>query len=255
MAQKHEPALLSLLSNTLILLQLSPYLPISSLLGLARTSKAFHDLIFDTTASVFKHLDLSTARGAAIDLDLPPIDRGGESWRAERMDEALTEEDFYGGPLRGILSFLKQKNILQGVQTLILDGVSAPSEVLHDVICESQYRVKILSLIGCKNLNERKLVGTLKYAVRSTRPSGTPVLKGLYIFGTELPKTRRSGRDLPNKKMNLILFRATALEPWCHTISRSAVRSLAEREVRRSPIIFLSHRRKSVVWLIGASAT
>ena len=211
MAQQVESRLLSLLSNTIVLLHITPYLPISALLRLARASKSFQSLLFSTTSSVFRHLDLSTAKGISFEPNTLPIDRGGESWRAERMDEALTEEDFYGGPLRGVLSFLRRKTVLQGVQTLILDGVSAPAEILHEVICNIQYRVKILSLIGSKNLNERKLVGTLKYAVRPTRPAGTPSLKGLYIFGTDVLATKQLGRSLSAIMSHLIVYRVTSL--------------------------------------------
>ena len=104
------------------------------------------------------------------------------------MDEALTEEDFYCGPLRGAFSHLRRNNLLSDVQTLILDGQCAPAEILHEIICEGNYNVKILSLIKCKNLNERKLQGTLKYATRPTRPEGTPKIKGIYLFGIVLHK-------------------------------------------------------------------
>ena len=226
MAQQSEPTLLSLLSNTIILLHVSPYLPISSLLGLARTSKSFNTLIFSTTASVFRHLDLSTAKGASVQPDLLPMDRGGESWRAERMDEALTEEEFYGGPLRGILSSLRRRGVLQGIQTLILDEVSAPADVLHEIICDDQYRVKILSLIGSRNLNEGKLIGSLKYAIRPTRPSNTPSLKGLYIFGMGVLATREIGKSLSSTTIALTMRRVSKLESWDHSISRRTIRSI-----------------------------
>lgn len=56
--------------------------------------------------------------------------------------------------------------------------------------------MRILSVRGAKNLNERKLCGTLQYACRRSRPEGMPRLKGLYVFGardSQLPSMTASG--------------------------------------------------------------
>ncbi|KAI9881288.1 MAG: hypothetical protein M1830_005574 [Pleopsidium flavum] len=177
----HVPVtLLELLSNTLIMHQTVPYLPISALLFLAATSKTFEELLY-RTPGVFRYLDLSTVKGAAI--PFAPIDAGGEVWRSQRMDEAVTEDDFYSGPLRGVFANLTRKNILQDVQTLILDGLSVPADLIWEIICEGKYNVRILSIREAKNLNEKKLMQVLRYCVRPSRPEGTPRLKGLYVFG------------------------------------------------------------------------
>src|SRR4051812_47184399 len=91
--------LVDLLNNTLVLRQTAPYIPVASLLALASVSKALRALLC-TSAEAFRHLNLSSVKSAIIDAS--PIDSGGVAWRAERMDEALTEEDFFSGPLRGI---------------------------------------------------------------------------------------------------------------------------------------------------------
>ncbi|MCJ1392195.1 hypothetical protein MMC18_005062 [Xylographa bjoerkii] len=181
------PPLLELLSNSLVLYQICPYLPISALLSLAATSKLFRNLIYGTP-NVFRYLDLSTTKGGAV--EFAPIDPGGEVWRSERMDEAVTEEDFFAGPLRGIFSTLRRWGVLQDVQTLILDGLSVPAEVVREVICDPSFNVRILSIRGVKNLNERKLKQVLKYACRLGRPESTPKLRGLYFFG---PEHRKAG--------------------------------------------------------------
>lgn len=90
---------------------------------------------------------------------------------------------FYSGPLRGIFANLKRHNLLGDVQTLILDGLSVTSELCHEIILDPAYNVRVLSLRGAKNLNERKLCRTLQYACRPSRPEGTPRLKALYAFG------------------------------------------------------------------------
>jgi hypothetical protein len=180
---EHLPVtLLEFLSNTLILYQTCPYFTVSSLLNLAATSKSFQGLIYHTPG-VFRHLDLSTTKGANV--EFAPIDRGGNSWRAQRMDEGVTEEDFYAGPLRGIFANLRKKHILKDVQTLILDGQSAPVEVLREIICEDSFSVRILSLLKARNLNESRFRDLIKYAVRPGRKEGTPKLKGVYYFGSQ----------------------------------------------------------------------
>jgi len=105
------------------------------------------------------------------------------SWRAERMDESLTEDDFYAGPLRGIFSQLQRQTILWHVQTLILDGLSVPADLAREIVAGDRYNVKILSIREAKNLNQTKLQQVLRYVVRPTRAEGTPKLKALYFFG------------------------------------------------------------------------
>ncbi|EER44788.1 conserved hypothetical protein [Histoplasma capsulatum H143] len=154
----HTPAsisLLDLLSNSLILDHIAPYLSISSLLSLASTCTAFHSIIMDTPY-VFRHMDLTTCRAAQPPPSMGPIDAGGEVWRSERMDESLTEDDFYSGPLRGIFSGLGRRSILQDVRTLILDGLSVPADLIADIILTDRFNVVLLSIRDCLNLNEPK---------------------------------------------------------------------------------------------------
>ncbi|KAK6389331.1 hypothetical protein LTR65_006911 [Meristemomyces frigidus] len=97
------------------------------------------------------------------------------------MDES--EDDFYAGPLRGIFDRLYQKRILQYVQTLVLDGLSVPADLVREIVAEDCYSVKVLSIREAKNLNQSKLQQVLRYIVRPTRTEGTPKLKALYVFG------------------------------------------------------------------------
>ncbi|KAJ0168535.1 hypothetical protein CTA2_4987 [Colletotrichum tanaceti] len=176
--------LLSLLSNPLILAHTAPHLSAYDRLILASTSRAFRELI-KHTSGVFRHLDLTQVRGAQFDID-GNIDRGGQVWRNNaQLDENLTEDDFYSGPLRGILSNIRRQNILQDVQTLVLDGLSVTAELCHEIILDPAHSVRLLSIRGVKNLNERKLCASLQYACRPSRPEGTPRLKGLYVFGAK----------------------------------------------------------------------
>lgn len=181
--------LLDLLSNSLILRQTIPYVPIRELRRLTLTSRSLRELIYNSP-DAWRHLNLTTVRRAIIDSS--PIDVGGVSWRAERMDESLTEDDFYAGPLRGILGSLHSKQVLKHVSTLVLDGLSVPADLVREIISEDRYRVRILSVRDCKNLNMSKLQQVLRYVVRPTREEGTPFLKALYVFGPKdniSPKT------------------------------------------------------------------
>ncbi|KAJ9229811.1 hypothetical protein DTO169E5_8725 [Paecilomyces variotii] len=172
MLAEPRPTLVEVLSNNLILDHMAPYLSVSSLLSLAATSRRMHSAIFGTPY-VFRYLDLSRCRGAQMPR-ISPID--------ERMDESLTEDEFYSGPLRGIFSNLGRRSILQDVRTLILDGLSVPADLVADIVLTDRFNVTILSIRECLHLNERKLMQTLQHAVRPTRPKGMPKVKGIYHF-------------------------------------------------------------------------
>ncbi|ORY14761.1 hypothetical protein BCR34DRAFT_559816 [Clohesyomyces aquaticus] len=186
--------LADLLSNTLVLRQTAPYLPVSAIYALAATSRAFHQIVHQSP-EVFRYLDLSTVKSAVVPYE--PLDSGGISWRAERMDESLTEDEFYSGPLRGIFSKLERRRLLRNVHTLVLDGLSVPADLVREIIAEDRFNVRILSIREAKNLNERKLMQALRYAVRPTRPEGTPRIKGIYLFGARDPAPVQ---DAPVKK-------------------------------------------------------
>ncbi|RMZ05289.1 hypothetical protein D0860_06009 [Hortaea werneckii] len=187
--------LLDLLSNSIVLRQTAPYIPIKSLLALSATSRAFREVIL-TSAEAWRYLDLTNISAAKIDSS--PIDVGGQTWRAERMDESLTEDDFYAGPLRGIFGRLHQKGLLKHVQTLVLDGLSVPADLVREIVSEDRFNVKVLSLREAKNLNETKLQQVLRYVVRPTRPDSTPKLKALYFFGS-----RDSSKVIVNQQQRL----------------------------------------------------
>ncbi|KAI1271922.1 hypothetical protein F5Y07DRAFT_381516 [Xylaria sp. FL0933] len=175
------PSLLDLLANNLVLYQILPYLPVSAVLNIAATSRPFRHLLLSNASAVFRHLDLTRVKTAQFDID--GIDHGGQVWRNVQLDENLTEDDFYSGPLRGIFSSLRRRNILQHVTTLVLDGLSVTSEFLNDLLVDPESRVRILSIREVKNLNERKLMQALRYACRPTRTDDMPRLKALYYFG------------------------------------------------------------------------
>ncbi|KAL1963291.1 hypothetical protein VTN77DRAFT_8514 [Rasamsonia byssochlamydoides] len=195
-----RPSLVDVLSNNIILDHMAPLLPISSLMSLAATSRTMRSIILETPY-VFRRLDLTTCRGAMVP-QIAPIDAGGEIWRNERMDESLTEDDFYAGPLRGIFSQLERRSILESVRTLVLDGLSVPADLVADIILTDRFNVNILSIRECLHMNERKLMQVLQYAVRPGRPKGTPKVKGIYHFTPKKPihNTPRSRRPASRRE-------------------------------------------------------
>jgi hypothetical protein len=80
--------LVDLLSNTVILRQTAPYIPLHNLLSLSTANKSLRQII-TSQPEPWRHLDLTSVKSAIVDSS--PIDVGGVTWRTERMDEALTE--------------------------------------------------------------------------------------------------------------------------------------------------------------------
>jgi hypothetical protein len=188
------PMLADVLSNSLVLQQTAPYLPVASIYALAATSRALHRIVRHSS-EVFRYLDLSVVKSAILPYE--PLDSGGISWRVERMDESLTEDEFYSGPLRGIFSTLQRQQVLYSIHTLVLDGLSVPADLVREIIADDRFNVRILSIREAKHLNERKLQQVLRYAVRPSRPRGTPKIRGIYFFG---PRESTQVRDVPIDK-------------------------------------------------------
>lgn len=177
------PSLFDILSNSLILENTLPYLSLSAIFSLARTSSALRDLLL-TSPSVFRYIDLSRCRGAYVPPNLTQrIDHGGNSWRADRIDENLTEDEFYSGPLRGVFANLRRMKVLQNVHTFILDDLASVTvDLLNELVTSPEYNVRFLSIHRCLNVNQSKLQQLLCHICRPTRPEGTPRLQGLYVF-------------------------------------------------------------------------
>lgn len=104
------------------------------------------------------------------------------------MDENLTEDEFYAGPLRGVLGKLRRVKVLQNVHTLVLDGLaSVTHDLISDIVLDPEYNVRLLSIRQCLNLNHSKLQQLLRHICRPSRPEGTPRLQGLYVITQPAP--------------------------------------------------------------------
>ena len=173
---------LELISNSIILDRVLQYLSLASKFALLGTSRDLRELLLQDPKNL-AYLDLTKCRGAYVSPLVKRVDIGGHSWRAERIDENLTEDEFFSGPFRGILSKLNRLRILTGVHTLILDGLASVTlDVISELLQSPQYNIRILSVRDCPHLYDRKLQQLLCYLCRPSRPEGTPKLQGLYIF-------------------------------------------------------------------------
>ncbi|PHH90337.1 hypothetical protein CDD83_3935 [Cordyceps sp. RAO-2017] len=218
-------SLFDVLHNSLVLANVVPYLPLAGILNLAATDRALRTLIY-RTPGVFRHLDLTQVSKARFDID--DIDHGGVVWRNAQLDEHLTEDDFYSGPLRAVFSTLRRRHILQDVQTLVLDGLSVTAELCHEIINDASFSVRILSIRDVKNLNEGKLRAALQYACRKTRPDNSPKLRALYVFGSKdsPPSARAHSITAPNHGQ----LRLTSVSSGWNHKSQVALTSSLRRE-------------------------
>ncbi|KAJ5763213.1 hypothetical protein N7533_001894 [Penicillium manginii] len=168
-APPRQAPLEEMLTNSLILDHMAPYLSVPSMMALASSSRLLHNMITHTPY-LFRHLDLTRCKGAQL------------RDATKHENDTQTEDEFYSRPLRRIFTSLERRSLLQDVRTLVLDGLSVPADLVAEIILNDRFNVNILSIRECRNLNERKLMQTIQYAVRPTRPEGTPRVKGIYHF-------------------------------------------------------------------------
>ena len=190
-------SLFDLLSNSLVLAQLSPYLRVSSLLALAATSKSFSSLVYGSPYS-FRYLDLSVLKDGLSAQDIAIRDRLIRGHTSTNQ----TADDYHSRALAWIFDSLKKRNVLKDIKTLILDGLSVPGPLLSEILCNESYNVRILSIRGCDCLSDQTLLQTLKYIIRPSRPEGTPKLRGLYYFG--LTDRVRDKRALVQRRVSRV---------------------------------------------------
>lgn len=176
--------LLDLLRNPLILSHTVPYLPTTSILLLASTSRCFHSLLLTTYPEyTFRRLDLSSLPSPLLraQISRAAADVDGALYRHTTQDMESVD-DYYAAPLRRAFYVLKKKAVLEYVTTLILDGLTVPAALVREILCDKPFNVRILSLRGVENLGDEKLIQILRYLIRPSRPAGSPKLKGLYYF-------------------------------------------------------------------------
>ena len=159
-------SLLDLLSNALIFTHASPYIGIRSLVSLAATSKAYKSLVYDTL-QLFQHADLS---GTGILTRFKP-------------DFAFNDqniEELYAQRFSTIFSILENRNVLQDVRTLVLDGLYVPNAVIEGLFCDERYQIRLLSIRGVGKLRPRDMAQILH---KSSHQREMPNIRAIYLFG------------------------------------------------------------------------
>ncbi|KLO88674.1 uncharacterized protein LW93_4484 [Fusarium fujikuroi] len=205
------------LYNSLVLRHTLPYLPVSGLLNLAATCRDIRYLLHETPG-VFRHIDLTRVKTAHCEDAHKETERNLAVWHNVTLSDYLTEDDFYAGPLRGIFSTLRQRDILRDVQSLILDGLSVTAELCHDIINDPSYSVRMLSIRGVNNLNQGKLRAALAYACRSSRPENTPRLKAVYVFGPMPCDENSQDSDAWWSKKGRVLNSTSDMDDWAQCL-------------------------------------
>ena len=162
-------SLFALLSNDLILRHTSPYIGVKSLVSLAATSKVYKSLIYDTP-QVFQHVNLY---GTNVVM--------GSAWNISVHGERLGY--LYAQRFSATLRMLVNRNVIQDVRTLVLDEAIVPIAILEDILCNERYQIHLLSLLRVYGLELRNVLQILRHLIRPSRPTGTPKLRGLYLFG------------------------------------------------------------------------
>lgn len=155
-------ARLTLQRNGYLLLATTPYLLPEELLALSRCSRSFHALVTQSP-SVWRHVDLSAAPSSSTALS--PL---GTSLRCRPAQ------------------LLRQPHVLRDVQTLVLDGLlSVTTQLLRELLCSTttpQYRIRLLSIRRCPNLDSLQLSGLFRHLARPARERRLGELRGCYLF-------------------------------------------------------------------------
>lgn len=159
--------LIDILSNEYLLLHTTPYLLPTELLALGLCSRSYHSLITHSR-SVWRHLNLS----------LSPSQQTATFTSTAIAQRTLTPR--YQSELH---TLLQKPFVLRDVKTLVLDGLPATVELLHDLLNGSTCRLQLLSIRECSTINERELMLLFQYLVRPSRET-PPSLKGCYLFGS-----------------------------------------------------------------------
>ena len=196
----HGTSLYDLLSNSLILLEICPQLPFTSILALTSTSKALHDL-FSRTPEVYRRLDLSCIR---YRFSRRPCETVAE-FACRPLTERCVDEF---STVRFLMHELSLRNELQQITKLILDGLFVPASAMNLLLRDDFYSVRLLSICGCI-ISDECLQG-LRDFLRSIAVGERvmPKLRGLYMFGPRQQQyvghVHVDSRDISERSMGVM---------------------------------------------------
>ena len=208
-------ALLHLLTNSLILAHIAPFVSAADKLNLAATSKAFHALVHGTPYA-FKYLDLTRLeRFAAVqDTNTAPA---AVSVNLLRHTQWCELPEYRLGPYHDVFNHLHNSRWLSSVNTLILDNTNVDAELVGHLLTSPSCNVRILSLRNTPFLNKESLCTVLQTLCSQTGPGTAPKLKGLYLFSKEASE---SSGDLWYRERGRVLAASTASDggDWASTL-------------------------------------
>ncbi|KAI5283476.1 hypothetical protein KEM54_002104, partial [Ascosphaera aggregata] len=179
-AENDTSQLLRLVSNSVILDRMAPYFSLSDLFSLASTSSEIRHALINNPR-VFRHLDL-TPYGVNLEGNSTSSIANGSP--AELARPHFPRRADFSGPLKNLFGILGRRAVLQTVRTLVLDGLPVRPELVEEMLSQSELSLIILSLRDSRNLDNERLKQVLRHACRADRPTGTPRLKGIYLFTT-----------------------------------------------------------------------
>lgn len=182
--------LFELLSNHLVLAQTAPYLPISALFILSRTSWRFHELLH-STPEVWKRLDLSTIKGVPLDTKHSMHAEEIRPFISQGYEEETLDHECCCTPLLRLTWTNWKWNLLTHTQTLILDMQFVPADTLRNILIDDAYHIRIISLLRVRGLDIDDFGSLTNHIVNYGLPSRVSRrLEGVYLFGTSTPEPR-----------------------------------------------------------------
>ena len=141
-----------LISNELILIKISSYLSVQSLLAVSATSKGILSAVC-STPGVWRTIDLSKL--------------------------------CIGNREASMINFLRKPHVKRDCRRLVLDGSDLPHQLLHQIVLFEIPHLRSLSLLSCPWLNGGLLINLINYIRRPSAPRPLS-LQYIALFGAPL---------------------------------------------------------------------
>ena len=141
-----------IITNELVLICVTSYLNVPSLVSLSSTNKEIRS-VMHTTPNVWRTIDLSDLWSSNTDLFL--------------------------------LKFLRQPYVSRDCRLLILDGLNFDHSVLDQILLREMPMLRSISLLSCPNLNGDQIIKLIDYIRRPSNPQPL-TLRYISLFGAPL---------------------------------------------------------------------
>ena len=152
-----------IITNELVLICVTSYLNVPSLVSLSSTNKEIRS-VMHTTPNVWRTIDLSDLWSSNTDLFL--------------------------------LKFLRQPYVSRDCRLLILDGLNFDHSVLDQILLREMPMLRSISLLSCPNLNGDQIIKLIDYIRRPSNPQPL-TLRYISLFGAPLFPLDQSSEIAP----------------------------------------------------------